>query len=244
MKIEVSSACEAGLVREENQDAILCCREGEFGLFLVADGMGGHTDGGRASRAIAEGMQAWLDRKREFSGGAAELLREARTRLEEIHGEIWERWNRGQVCGSTCTMLLVQGERYGVLNVGDSRVYRSRGLRCRAITRDDVWENQRAVMEKYSPDEVRAHPCYGKLLHAVGSEKQLSCAIETERLVRGDVFALCSDGVYKMCSPGSLRRRIASCRRKGLESVRKEIMAEVYRNGAADNASLILVRCL
>jgi len=62
--------------------------------------------------------------------------------------------------------------------------------------------------------------------------------------LKGDVFALCSDGVYKMCSAKFLQKQIRAARKRKLDEVRDEVLREVNRSGAKDNASLILVRCI
>lgn len=248
MKIEVSGISDIGGKRSQNQDAILVYEDKakEFGLFIVADGMGGYAHGERASAEIASGMREWAVRAPEeiLSGPALGALEAARDRLAEINRFIWEAWNQGSTCGSTCVLLLTLRDTYGALSVGDSRIYRSRGFQCGPITRDDVWENQEKVRAAYTPEEIRRNPNYGKLLSAVGGGKTLSCALQTEELRKGDVFALCSDGVYKMCEEKFLLKKIRAARRRDMDEVRDEILGEVYRSGAKDNASLILVRCV
>lgn len=246
MKLTVSSICDIGKQMSKNQDAILVCQDEvqDFALFLVADGMGGYADGEKASRAIVLGMQDWLKHLdiNRFSGSAADMMCAIRDRLLQINDYIWSSWNQGQICGSTCSLLFFLRDAYGVFSVGDSRIYRSRYLRCAQITRDDVWENQRKIADRYRGQNLSLHPDYGKLVHAMGSEKPLGYSMFTDMLLPGDVFALCSDGVYKMCSPGYLKQKIRSCRWSDLDHVRDSIVSAVYRNGAADNLSLILVR--
>lgn len=248
MKLTVSSISDIGMERTKNQDAILVCQDEQrnFALFLVADGMGGYADGERASGAIVSGMKDWLSHLNvsRFSGSASSMMCAVRDRLLQINDYIWDQWNQNQVCGSTCSLLFLLRDAYGVFSVGDSRIYRVRQFRCKPITRDDVWENQREIMERYRGQNLSMHPDYGKLVHAVGSEKPLGYSMHTDSLRSGDVFALCSDGVYKLCRPGYLKAKLCSCRWADLDRVRDSIMSAVYRGGAADNASLILVRYL
>lgn len=246
MKLAVSSICDIGKKRAKNQDAILTCQgeDHDFALFLVADGMGGCFDGEKASGTIVSGMQNWLNQLdlKRFSGNAAEMMGVVRDQLLQINDYIWSKWNQNQVCGSTCSLLVFFRKTYGVFSVGDSRIYRCRGMRCDLITQDDVWENQREIVERYRGQDIRLHPDYGKLVHAVGSEKPLCYSMFTDELRPGDVFALCSDGVYKMCRPDYLKQKFHSCRWADLDRVRDSIISTVYRNGALDNVSLILVR--
>lgn len=247
MTVEVSSVCDIGQKRKQNQDAILVYQDPSLflSLFVVADGMGGYADGDRASNAIVSGLKDWVTQEdvRAHIGSLPAMLDAARDKLAEINKYILEVLNVGQICGSTCVALLILRDSYGVLSVGDSRIYRCRNLRCGPITRDDVWENQNSVRAQYSEQERRRHRDYGKLTHAVGNRPVLACSMQTDDLRSGDIFALCSDGIYKMCSSAFLKGSLVSCRWRGLDTVRDGILREVYKNGAKDNSSLILVRC-
>lgn len=246
MKLTVSSLCDIGIKRTKNQDAILVCQDEahHFALFLVADGMGGYANGEKASRAIVSGMRDWFNQLNvgRFSGSATAMMCAVRDRLLQINDYIWANWNQKQVCGSTCSLLFFLEDSYGVFSVGDSRIYRCRRLQCAPITRDDVWENQKEIAERYRGQDITLHPDYGKLVHAMGSEKPLGYSMFTDTLHSGDVFALCSDGIYKMCGDGYLKRKLISCRWVELDKVRDSILSAVYRRGASDNLSLILIR--
>ena len=74
------------------------------------------------------------------------------------------------------------------------------------------------------------------------SEQPLGYSMHTDALQPGDVFALCSDGVYKMCSRAFLHRKLRACRWCDLDKVRDSVKTAVYRSGAEDNMSLILIR--
>lgn len=247
MKIQVSSVSDIGIKREQNQDAILTHTggEGEISLFLVADGMGGYTNGEKASGAIADGMRELLAQtKGRHNGDISSFMQRVKDKMAEINDHILDTWNRNdEVCGSTCVLIAFLENMYGIFSVGDSRIYRSRGMALEQITKDDVWENQAEIRRNYTEQEILVHPNHGKLLHAMGSERPLVYSLHTEEVQRGDVFALCSDGVYKMCTPRFLKMQMFSCRWHDLNVVRDNIMERVYRNGAKDNASLILTRC-
>ena len=247
MTVEVSSVCERGLKRPQNQDSILVYRSEarNFALFLVADGMGGYANGELASGAIAEGMREWIMQTEAEAtlGTLSKLLASLRERMAAINQNIWRKqWSQSQICGSTCVILLLLNDTYGVYSVGDSRVYLKRGSQCDPITKDDVWQNQHFVQTTYTPSQIRENPNYGKLTRAVGTDKVLACSMQSGKLLRGDLFALCSDGVYKMCSSLYLEEMLSVYHEQDLDFLRDTIMHRVYQRGAADNASLILVR--
>lgn len=247
MKLEVSSFCDVGLVRKRNQDAIMVYRNdpAQMGAFLVSDGMGGYADGERASTAIANGIRDWLEAMPDpgLETTAASLLMEARQKLTEINSHIWQEWNQGQVCGATCVLLLIVKEDFGIISVGDSRVYRRSGWRFEVLTKDDIWENQSEIRSRFSKEELVRHPNYGRLTQAMGNGKDLFCSTQSGKISPNDVFLLCSDGIYKMCPPQFLKQAVRPSRKKSLDQIRDEIKEAVWRGGARDNASLILVRC-
>lgn len=246
MKVEISSVCDIGLKRARNQDSILVHQDdsNQFALLLVADGMGGYADGERASTAIANGMRDWIEKTSlDSTSTISEMLASAEDALLEINQEIWEQFNQDQICGSTCVLLILYQENYGILSAGDSRIYRCRGRKVEALTRDDVWENQPHIREIYTPKEIQENRNYGKLTSAMGSDQDVVLSMQTGDLVAGDRFLLCSDGVYKMCDHKFLVKQLRGCHRGELDKFRTALFDEVCRNGARDNVSLILVRC-
>ena len=246
MGIEVGSFTDVGLKRQVNQDSILVFQKksSDFSLFVVADGMGGYADGEKASSTITTQLRDWLDTALEAGnlGSPTAIFTGLGEKLSEINLYIHEELNRNQICGSTCALLFFHEDMYGLFSVGDSRIYRVRALRFELLTQDDVWENIPSVREQFSPAERRRNPNFGKLTHAVGSQPALSYSMNTGRLAEGDVFALCSDGVYKMCPEAFLKRAVRGARRRDLNEVCEDVKREVYRCGAQDNLSLILVR--
>lgn len=245
MKLEIRSISDRGLKRQQNQDAVLVYQNNEhdFAFCLVADGMGGHSNGGKASGEIVAELRAWLPGLLlgDYSEAGA-MLQAIQKKMLEINSFIWQAWNQEQICGSTCVILFLLGETFGIFSVGDSRIYRCRRFGYDLLTKDDVWENQSSVRQLYNLDELKNHPNYGKLVHAVGCDEELIYSSQTGMLRRGDVFALCSDGIYKFCDERFLQQKLSACRKQPLESAQKAIVGEVYRRGALDNLSLILVR--
>ena len=246
MGVEVSSISDIGLKRQVNQDSILVYQKASqnFYLFTVADGMGGYADGEKASSAITSGLREWLNTMLEsglFPGPTA-FFTGLGEKMTQISDSIHRTLNQNQLCGSTCVTLFFHEDMYGILSVGDSRIYRAQTWKNELLTKDDVWENQPEVQKQFSPQERRRHSNYGKLTLAVGTAEKLSYSMSSGRLKEGDVFALCSDGVYKMCSDAFFAKMLRKARRHNLDEVRDEVKKEVYRCGAQDNLSLILVR--
>ncbi len=248
MILRTCSFCDIGLMREKNQDSVFCGADGESVLAAVADGMGGHEKGEEASGLIREALRDWWRAYREkpekptFSEGAKELSAVLAGCNARIRASVPET----VICGSTATLLWISQGRWAVLSIGDSRCYLARksllGIRLSQISTDDVWENQEEVQEHYTRAEMELHPDYGSLTMAVGVKDAFSCERKEGKLERHSVFFLCSDGVYRFCGEGTLKKALGDM--LGGHDMRDclyQIYQEVYENGAPDNLSAAAV---
>ena len=132
---------ECGL-RDVNQDAIFVSAEKNKGIFVVADGMGGHAGGEMASRAIVDGIRNWWDGKDSANNesGIDMMAQQCISLLLNINAEVFSYFNeRGQTGGSTVAVLILWEDRYITLSAGDSRIYRCRGKKVEQLTMDDTW---------------------------------------------------------------------------------------------------------
>lgn len=229
--------CEQGAVRKENQDAILMCREGGSGLFIVADGVGGSQDGGAASRLITGSFQHWWDEvllpNRQLS--FPEVFAQAKARTERLNEELYRLHGSGQCC-STIALLLIHRRIYGFLSAGDSRIYHCGARGLRLLTRDDTWENR--------PDGNR-HPGFsGRILSAVGGYRALEYSCATARLGFRDCFFLCSDGFYRFADKDLMEKQLCAVRQKLFpDPTPLRLLAEgVVEKQTDDNYSAILVK--
>lgn len=247
MRLIVEGISDIGQKRTVNQDAIFihCEETRQLGLFAVADGMGGHIGGEKASRAITEGLKEWVDcfSLGDYDDDFTRMLRSLQNKLLQINGQVHKTYGRKEVCGSTCVLLFIFREQYGILYAGDSRIYLHAGGKLKQLTRDDVWENQQEIKECYSKTEVLRHPDYGKLIKAVGATDELVLTVKTDRLRGGESFLLCSDGLYKYCEERILKKVMRKLEENRMRQSVERLLEEVYRRGAGDNVSLILVQC-
>lgn len=245
-KIRESHICEPGLVRKENQDAFLQYISTSICVFCVADGMGGHTNGKRASISIVNGIREWIDEfyVEKYEAGFLAILDDFEKKLAEINHQIFMFYNNGQTCGSTVVALILYGDCYAVFSLGDSRVYRKRGWTFSQLTKDDTWQNSDQVPPGLSAEDRKHHGNYGKLMCALGIQESFVPHRMTDKLKSGDMFLLCSDGVYKCCDMGMLAR---ICRRQiresdaAMEERLQSLRAGVIAKGAPDNLTAVLV---
>lgn len=238
MKITYAGSSEAGS-REENQDCIFCASKGSAGVFLVADGMGGHQDGALASRCIRNKIRkTWEDGD---ESGFAKALEEANTVIRSLVP-------KGSVCGSTVVLLQIGPKKYELFGCGDSHAYLLEktlfGIRMKQLGPDDVWENDAANTQGLTRQEILLHKNHGKLLRAVGTQEELKLHRVTGRLRPGQLFVLTSDGIYKYIETGQFEKELKEALKNGSDLLMdcvERLQDMVYRAGAPDNLSVILV---
>lgn len=240
--MEYRGVCEIGLERTMNEDSVFMAAEGEIGLFCVADGMGGHSHGERASREITDGMAGWWKNFREsaFDCDFSRMIYSLNQVLERANQKIWQMSGGREISGSTAVVLFIYRGRYGILNAGDSRIYRCDRTQVKQLTVDEVWENQ--ISLSVSNWVKRQHPNRGKLVNAVGIAEDARITSSTDQTYTGMIFMLCSDGLYKMCPERIIAKYLKKCRHHSLDASLDSMLKKVYGEGARDNISVILVR--
>lgn len=177
-------SCAAG--HEINEDACLCLPE--QGIFVVADGLGGHSDGERASTAAVDYFE------RSCHGG---YTHEEITRLlEEANTEVL---NKGDGGKTTVAAAFTEDGKFIYANVGDSRVYYFRGGRLIAMTRDHSVCQASVDMGMLRQEDIRGNEDRSRLLKVLGSEKVLNIKKRYQpiEVQSGDAFLVCSDGFWE-----------------------------------------------
>ncbi|MCR4641378.1 MAG: serine/threonine-protein phosphatase [Lachnospiraceae bacterium] len=242
MKIRYASVSEQGK-RENNQDAVFAAVKGERAIFVVADGMGGHSHGEVASAAIVDAAKEWWysaaaeeDMEREEAVSACESL------LQKVNLELYDNYaSQGTMVGSTVVLLLIWDGSYTAISGGDSHIYRLEDNEARTVTPDDIWDNMPEIREYYTSEEIRRDYRHGRLTVAVGSDCELPLNKRAMPLSERESFLLCSDGIYKYCPPDYLSRQLRR-RFSGVEKVLQALVRKAEKNGTTDNYSAIYIR--
>src|ERR1700733_4541635 len=201
------SASHAGTKRSHNEDAYV--DRPDMGMFAVADGAGGHQAGEGASGMIAEALEAIPS---DLS--AAELLAEVRLAIERTHVALREEAARrgpDVVVASTVVVMLARGDHFACLWAGDSRAYLLRAGAMRQITRDHSLVQELLDAGAIGPDEAVNHPRGNVITRAVGADvDDFVLDKVSDRLVAGDRFLLCSDGLGKTVPEDQLAELLAA----------------------------------
>lgn len=186
---------DAGKVRSRNEDAFL--DSPRQGLWVVADGMGGHQGGDIASQLIVASL-AELPVQADFDArltGIRQCLHWLNRRLGQELTVVAGRSD--SIMGSTVVALLVEGKRAACVWAGDSRCYLWRGQRLYQLSKDHSFQQQLMDEQDYSAEQARAHPSAHALTRAVGAAEQLTLDVLELEVHASDVFLLCSDGLYQ-----------------------------------------------
>ena len=227
------AATHPGAVRPRNEDAVL--DRPEIGLWVVADGAGGHGAGDVASAAVVAALRAIPD-----GLSAAELLAQVRLRLAAVHQELQEEAARrgpGRILASTVVVMLARGEHFAMLWAGDSRGYLLRGGALSRITRDHSLVQELVDQGSLREEDAESHPQANVITRAVGAGAVLELDKVSGRIAPGDRFLLCTDGLFKTMSEPEIAAMLAA----GADAA--AIVAEAVGRGARDNVSAIAVEC-
>jgi protein phosphatase len=229
-----ASRTDVGRVRKINEDSVL--ELPELGLWLVADGMGGHAAGDFASGAIVSALASIPP---PASLGA--LIDEVRQRLQTVNRQLNEEAlsRREQVIGSTVVVLLVFGGHGVVVWAGDSRVYLFRRSELTQLTRDHSQVEELVSLGLLAPEQVEGHPAANVITRAIGVEDNLVLDSEMFAIAEGDTFLLCSDGLYRELDDNAIKAALAlgDCQ-QSCDALIEAALAQRAR----DNVSVIVVR--
>jgi PPM family protein phosphatase len=251
--LQIGVGWDAGLLRrsEPNEDSILalqgmCTYKGQivpFGLFCVADGMGGHEDGKEASRITIERMMQTVlqnilmghELSEEFLtdmlvGGVEWANLAIYHHAQSMHKDM----------GTTLTAALVVDTKAYIVNVGDSRAYMYReGEELHQITRDHSLVATLVENGQITADEVYTHPDRSKIYRSLGYSDTIAVDWFVIDFCPQDRLLLCSDGLWEMVRNVSLERILRTCKQPTEASNR--LVQAALRAGGADNVSVIVV---
>jgi protein phosphatase len=219
--------------RPTNEDAMLV--DSSRGLFIVADGMGGHNAGEVASdlavKTIAKFLTAGADSR-------AHLDQAVKAANEEILTTAAEQTDYAGM-GTTVVAALVSNEHAFFANVGDSRAYLWRSGDLTRLTRDDSWLS--AAMEGVSDGSViEHHPMKHVLTKVVGLRPELQPSISEFQFRTGDVLLLCTDGVHGAITDASLGELLGNG--KPVAEIAESVIGLAISHGASDNVTAVVVR--
>lgn len=230
-----SAQTDVGMVRQVNEDSIIA--KPDIGLWAVADGMGGHQVGDVASSKIVTALDEIIPHTllSDYVDAVEDCLIDVNQQMLEYAQIMFE---EGTI-GSTLVALIIKG-RVGVcLWVGDSRLYRFRNHQLVQLTRDHSQLEEMIELGLISKADAENHPQRNVITRAVGVETPLYVDINMFSTQVGDIFLLCSDGLYNAVNEEDIVHALTL---RDVEASTSELVAKAMANGAPDNVSVILVQ--
>ncbi|MCJ7511468.1 MAG: protein phosphatase 2C domain-containing protein [Anaerolineales bacterium] len=241
----------AGIERAHNEDAVMAVQGtlgGQealqtFGVFLVADGMGGHRSGEVASaisartvtaRLTDSALSALIDGSDASSEPLQDLVREA---LEEANQLVVERVPGG---GTTVTVAVLLGQQVTLGHVGDSRAYMIEPANTRVLTRDHSLVKRLEELGQLSPEEADTHPQRNVLYRAIGQGANLEVDVTSHPFPPGGQLLLCSDGLWGVITDQDIERIVVQAATP--QSACDQLVAAANAAGGPDNITAVLVR--
>lgn len=242
-----SAACtDIGRVRSTNEDASFA--DDAQGVYVVADGMGGHAAGEVASQMAVAGVGRSLCRLREAGSDVRAVKRGLQEAVGQANREILQRAGREQEkrgMGTTLTTLVVfPSLEYLVGQVGDSRAYRWRQGRLEQLTKDHTVVQEQVDRGLLSGEQARLHPLSHILTRALGAQADVEVDLLTGSAEPGDLFLLTSDGLSGMVSDAEIAEILVREESRSLEQVAEALVDAAKREGGVDNITVLLVRVL
>ena len=239
MQFICAARTDVGIVRSGNEDNYLMLAE--RGIFIVADGMGGHAAGEVASEMAVRLVSRDLGTVRGLPDEeVAERMRQA---LRGANSAIYERTltehdKRGM--GTTATALVLLPNRFLLGHVGDSRAYRLREGQFEQLTKDHSYVQEQVDAGLLTPEQARYHPYSNVITRCVGASEEVEADVYEGEMRIGDVFLLASDGLTGMVDDRRLQQLLLA--RSGPGRVVDALIAEANNRGGLDNITAIVIQ--
>lgn len=252
MKLRSFGITDVGLKRSHNEDSFY--RSDELGLYVVADGMGGHAAGEVASSTAVSAIsefceshakdpnQTWpFDFDDRYSAEANALL----TGIMLGNNKLCQlQHDRSELAGMGTTIASLRIDETGATfaHVGDSRIYRFRDGSLDLLTNDHSWVNEQLQKNIITIEEARTHRYKNVITRALGNKPALEIDVRFEKTQLEDSFLLCSDGLSGMVDDEVVEQILLNC--EDLRECANKLVAVANEAGGSDNITVIIVKVL
>lgn len=243
MELTVAARSDVGMIRAGNEDAFFAHATRERGIFIVADGMGGHAAGEVASEMAVQIVSRELQELIQVHDEPARVRVAESLRI--ANRAIYDRTiqeSDKQGMGTTASVLVVSGTRYLIGQVGDSRVYLLRDGALSQLTKDHSYVQEQVDAGFLTPEQARYHPYSNVITRCVGASDSVEPDTYTGELKVGDVFLVASDGLTGMVDDRRLQQLLLS--RASAGRVVDALIAEANYRGGLDNITAVVVQVL
>lgn len=243
--LEISAISDAGVVRSFNEDTI--ATELDLGLALVADGMGGYKAGDIASGMAASVMVAELKRRlREGTPSASSIAEIMKSSVNMANRDIYQAAQANPQyhgMGTTLVAAIFHDNRLHFAHIGDSRLYRLRRGKLKALTQDHSILHEQVALGLISNDDAKTSHNRNLVTRALGVEATSQCEVQDQAVETGDIYLLCSDGLNDMVDDANIELALNELQ-ANLPLTARQLVMMANDNGGHDNISAILIKVL
>lgn len=232
-KMAVGKRSEVGLIRKNNEDSYYIDEVG--GIFVVADGMGGHENGKEASRLAVD---VFVEHLRQ--AGQEMSLTNLRDGLNKANAAVFGEQTRlaGGIMGTTFSAAVIAGDRLFLAHIGDSRIYRIRESSILQLTSDHSYLAELVRLGELDEDALKNSTQKNVLIKAVGPEAVIDGQYLLETILPEDKLLLCTDGLYNLISDDELLAVINGS--QSLQEAVDRLVELALLRGGSDNITVIL----
>lgn len=243
MQLSVAAGTDVGRIRAGNEDSLYADADQERGLFIVADGMGGHAAGEVASEMAVQIVARDLAPMRDLSGPEPLVL--MADALKAANRAIYERTiveADKQGMGTTASCIVMGQGRWIIGHIGDSRIYLLRDGVFRQVTKDHSYVQEQVDAGFLTPEQARYHPYSNVITRCVGANAAVEADVLQGELQNGDLFVLASDGLTGMVEDPQLKKILETRQTPG--RIVDAMITEANRRGGLDNITAIVVQVI
>ena len=241
MQLAVAARSDVGMIRSGNEDSFLAEVDARRGVFVIADGMGGHAAGEVASEmAVQIVARHLLPLVSVLDPAADEQMSQS---LRDANRAIYERMLAEvdkQGMGTTASVLMCSDNQYLIGQIGDSRIYLLRDGALVQITKDHSYVQEQVDAGLLTPEQARYHPYSNVITRCVGAGESVEADIFRGEMLPGDVFLVASDGLTGMVDDRRLQQLLLA--RSGPGRIVDALIAEANGRGGLDNITAIIVQ--
>ena len=251
-KIYAVGQTDTGLVRESNQDRFLI--DTDTGLFIVADGMGGHKAGEVASQMAVEHVSRFIkersNKNRDPLSTSGKIANEnLQSILEQIFKEtntaVYQAWQKRPEytrMGTTLIVAWVVQQKCYLGHVGDVRGYLLRDGHLEQLTRDHTKVAKMVESGQISAEEARHHPLRNRIQRSIGPHSEVLPDVTTFDLKSHDRLLLCSDGLWGMVEDSEIASLLGD--QDNIKDACRNLVDRVLANGGEDNVTVVILEII
>lgn len=251
MEFLISYYTDKGIKKRTNQDGLMMksirTNKGRIGLFAVCDGMGGLDKGELASSTVITHLSKWFDEELPslITNEDSEIVSSLNEYIYKVNKAIVSYSIENNIkIGTTLTVLLCIYDKYYIIQVGDSRVYKIKNT-MEILTKDQTYVAREVERGNITKEQAKTHPKRNILLQCVGAKEKVETVITSGYLEKDTTYVICSDGLYHQISDDEFVQIFnpkINITEKKLEETAKNAVKLVMDRRETDNITVLIVR--